>query len=374
MSGPLAGARIVELAGLGPAPFGAMLLADLGADVVRVDRRNGTGAEPVTPHDAVTERGKRSIALDLKDPGDRAVARRLIAAADVLVDPFRPGVMERIGLAPETCLEDNPRLIYARMTGWGQNGPLAASAGHDVNYVALAGALHAIGPADRPPTVPLNLVGDYGGGGMLLAFGVVAALFEREQSGRGQVIDVAMLDGIATLMAVVCQLHAGGAWSHERGSNWLDGAAHWYGSYRAADGFVTIGALEPQFYAELLERLELDPADWPQWDQARWPELRERMAGVFARRSLQEWTDRLEGTDVCFAPVLRIDQAVEHPHVAQRGTFVRRDGVLQPAPSPRFDRTPGAIRHPPPWSDQHRQEILDELRARETETATTGAP
>jgi alpha-methylacyl-CoA racemase len=371
MSGPLAGIRVVELAGLGPAPFGAMLLADLGADVVRVDRPDT--AEETTPRHAVTERGKRSIALDLKDPQGQTLARRLIDSAAVLIDPFRPGVAERLGLAPAACLASNPGLVYARMTGWGQDGPLAQSAAHDLNYVALAGALHPIGPATGAPAHPLNLLGDYGGGGMLLAFGVVAALFERERSGAGQVLDIAMLDGAATLMAAICGLDAAGEWSHRRGTNWLDGAAHWYGSYRTADGgFVTIGALEPQFYAELLRRLELEHDAWPQWERERWPELRTRMADLFATQPLAHWTERLEGSDACFAPVLRFDEAADHPHVAHRGTYVRHEGVLQPAPAPRFGRTPGAVRRPPPRRDEHRDEILRELGAAAIETATTG--
>jgi len=364
--GPLVGVRVIELGGLGPGPFGAMLLADLGADVVRIDRPvDGEPLLPGDPRAAVMDRGKRSIALDLKDPDGLEVARELIAVADVLVDPYRPGVAERLGLGPDACLADNPRLIYARMTGWGQDGPLAAASGHDINYIALAGALHPLGDQDVPPAPPLNLVGDFGGGGMLLGLGVAAALFERERSGQGQVVDVAMLDGVATLLASVCQLDAQGQWSRERGRNWLDGAAPWYGSYRTADGrFVSVGALEAKFYALLLERLGFDAADWPQWDEARWPALRARMEERFAQQTLEEWRVRLEGTDACFAPILRVDEAAAHPHVAARGSYVELDGVLQPAPSPRFARTPGAIQGPPPLPGEHTDQLLAELARR----------
>jgi alpha-methylacyl-CoA racemase len=362
--GPLAGVRVIELGGLGPGPFGAMLLADLGADVVRIDRAPSDGGAPAgDPRGAVMERGKRSVALDLKDPGDLETARTLIDGADVLIDPYRPGVAERLGLAPDACLERNPRLIYVRMTGWGQDGPLARAAGHDLNYIALAGALHPMGEPGAPPPPPLNLVGDFGGGGMLLGFGVACALYERERSGLGQVVDVAMLDGVATLLASVCQLDAQGAWSRERGSNWLDGAAPWYRAYETADQrFITIGALEGKFYASVLERLALDADDWPQWDRSRWPALRARLDGIFAQRTLEEWRVELEGTDVCFAPVLRVDEAVHHPHVAARGTYVEHAGVLQPAPSPRFGRTPGAIQGTPPSPGQHTEDVLAELR------------
>jgi alpha-methylacyl-CoA racemase len=361
--GPLLGVRVVELAGLGPGPFGAMLLADLGAEVIRIDRpsalaeplRGGTGGE-------VMGRGKRSIALDLKDPHELDVARRLIDDADVLVDPYRPGVTERIGLGPQDCLERNPELIYARMTGWGQEGPLANASGHDLNYIALAGALHPMGPADAPPLPPLNLVGDFGGGGMLLGFGIACALFERTRSGQGQVIDVAMIDGVATLLASVCELDAAGQWSHERGSNWLDGAAPWYGVYRTADErFVTVGSLEGKFYSQLLRALSLDEREWPQWERERWPGLRSRLEEIFATRTMREWNEALEGTDVCFGPALQIEEASEHPHLAARGVYVERDGVLQPSPSPRFGRTPGAIRGPAPRPGEHTEEVLAEL-------------
>jgi alpha-methylacyl-CoA racemase len=364
-SGPLAGVRVVELAGLGPGPFGAMLLADLGADVIRIDRPPTPGAPLVGGASGeIMGRGKRSIALDLKDPHDLDVARRLIDGVDVLVDPFRPGVTERIGLAPELCLQGNPGLIYARMTGWGQHGPLAGASGHDLNYIALAGALHPMGDASSPPLPPLNLVGDFGGGGMLLVFGIACALYERTRSGCGQVIDVAMLDGVATLMASICELAAVGEWSHERASNWLDGAAPWYRAYQTADDrFVTIGALEEKFYSLLLEKLGLDEEDWPQWDRSRWSELRLRFERLFRTRTMAQWCERLEGSDVCFGPALRFDEAAKHPHVAARGIYVEHDGMLQPAPSPRFSRTPGAIRGASPRPGEHTEQILAELDA-----------
>lgn len=353
--GPLAGVRVVEFAGQGPGPFGGMMLADFGADVVRIDR---PADGHVRERDVVLGRGKRSISLDLKMDADLDVARRLVDRADVLIDPFRPGVAERLGLGPEACLASNPRLVYARMTGWGQEGPLASSAGHDISYIGLAGALHPIGPADRPPTVPLNLIGDYGGGALFLVVGVTCALLERERSGHGQVVDVAMVDGVATLLALTCQLAAAGQWSHERGRNWLDGSAPWYASYATADGqFLSVGALEPQFYAELLSRLGLDAAEWPQWDQSRWKELREQLGTLFRTAPLARWRALLEGTDACFAPVLTLEGAFADEHLAARGTFVVHDGAVQPAPAPRFGRTPGAIQGLAPMVGQHDAEI-----------------
>jgi alpha-methylacyl-CoA racemase len=367
MGGPLAGVRVVEMAGIGPAPYATMMLADLGADVIRIDRPDGQPMLPQGGPADVLGRGKRSIALDLKDSAGLTTARQLIDTADALVDPYRPGVLERIGLAPDECLERNPRLVFARMTGWGQTGPLAQAAGHDINYIALAGALYAMGRPDEPPPVPLNLVGDFGGGGMLLAFGIVAALFERVQSGRGQVVDVAMVDGVASLLASICGLDALGQWSHERGRNWLDGAAPWYRPYRSADGqWVTIGALEPQFYDGLLRRLGVDPSAWPQWDDNRWPQLHRRLETIFAGRTAAEWRELLEGTDACFAPVLRLDQAKHHPHIAARETYVVRNRVVQPAPAPRFTRTPGAIGGPAPRVGQHTAEVSAELNGNRT--------
>jgi alpha-methylacyl-CoA racemase len=360
--GPLAGLRVLELAGLGPAQLGAMLLADLGADIVRVDRPGDVPATAEGRSPELLARGRRSVALDLKAPGGLGVALALLDGCDVLLDPYRPGVTERLGLGPDVVLERNPRLVYARMTGWGQDGPLAAAAGHDLNYIALAGALHPIGDAGSPPPVPLNLVGDFGGGGMLLAFAVASALVERAHSGKGQVIDVAMIDGVASLMTSIFQLDAIGAWERDRGANWLQGAAPWYRSYETADGrYLTVGSLEPQFYRLLLSQLALDPDEWPQWDRGRWPALTERLAALFATRPLADWCAALEGTDVCFAPALTMDEVIGHPHLAARQVYVEHDGLTQPAAVPRFDRTPGAISRPPPWPGEHTLEVLAEL-------------
>jgi alpha-methylacyl-CoA racemase len=367
-SGALSGVRVVELGGIGPAQLGGLLLSDLGADVVLVDRR-GTGPAALTvgdPRAEVLNRGRRSIALDLKTPEGVATAWRLIETADVLVDPYRPGVAERLGLGPEEALARNPRLVYARMTGWGQDGPLAQAAGHDINYIALAGALEPMGEEGRPPPVPLNLIGDFGGGGMLMAFGIVAALLERERSGQGQVLDVAMVDGVAALLNGIFHLRAIGGWREGRGRNWVQGAAPWYRAYATADGgHVTVGALEPKFYALLLERLGLDPAAWPQWDEADWDALAIRLEELFAGEDLAHWQALLEGTDACFAPAVPLAAVAEHPHHVARGTYVRPDGVLQAAPVPRFSRTPGAIRRPPPLPGEHAEELLAELDARE---------
>jgi alpha-methylacyl-CoA racemase len=358
--GPLDGIRIVELAGLGPSQHGAMLLADLGADIVRVDR---PVADPDRDHARreLLNRGRRSIALNLKDPADLATARRLIDRADVVIDPYRPGVAERLGLDPDGALERNPGLVFARMTGWGQDGPLASKAGHDITYLAAAGLLEAIGPADRPPPVPLNVIGDFGGGGMLLAFGIVAALLERERSGRGQVLDVAMVDGVASLLGGILNHVALGEWQHRRGANFLQ-SAPWYRAYETADGrFVTVGTLEEKFYAGLLERVGLDVAEWPQWDESRWPALSERLAEIFATRTAAEWDAAMADADICFAVAVPLDEAPAQPHLAARGSFVERDGVVQPAPVPRFERTPGRITLPPPWPGEHAAEILAEL-------------
>lgn len=343
--GPLDGMRVLELAGLGAAPFGCMVLADLGADVLRVDRPGGTwpGADTMG-------RGRRSVEVDLKDPDGVALVLDLAERADVLVESFRPGVAERLGVGPDRCLERNPRLVYARLSGWGQEGPLADAAGHDIDYIAVAGALDPIGRSGGAPVPPLNLVGDFGGGGMLLCVGVLAALYERERSGRGQVVDAAMVDGAALLTTMFHVLRAAGMWRDERGSNLLDGGAPYYDVYETSDGrHVAVGALEPEFYARLVETVGLDPADLPPRDDpASWPRLRERLAGVFRQRTRDEWVRRFEDVDACVAPVLSLGEAPSHPHHAARGTFVDVGGVVQPAPAPRFSRTPAGVPAPPP--------------------------
>jgi alpha-methylacyl-CoA racemase len=363
MPGPLTGLKVVELAGIGPAQLGGMILADLGAEVLRVDRVADVPLEaPEKASREVLSRGRRSIALDLKQPEAQDLLRRLVDRADVLLDPFRPRVVHRLGLVPDEALERNPRLVFAHMTGWGQSGPLAHVAGHDLNYIALAGALEPMGDPGQPPQVPLNLVADFGGGGMLLVVGVLAALLERERSGLGQVVDVAMVDGVATLLASVLQLDAMGQWASGRGGNWVAGAAPWYRAYRTADDrYVTVASLEDKFYALLLEQLGLDVAEWPQWNRERWADLTARIVTIIATRTLSEWCDSLEGTDACFSPVLSFTEAARHPHLAARETYVEAGGVLQPAPAPRFARTPAAIAGSPPWPGEHTRVVLEEL-------------
>ncbi|HET9441933.1 MAG TPA: CaiB/BaiF CoA-transferase family protein [Acidimicrobiales bacterium] len=363
MGGPLAGIRIVELAGIGPAPFAAMLLSDLGAEVLRIDRIPPAPGAPAGdgPVADVLSRGRRSVALDLKHPEGPAVVLRLVERADALLEGFRPGVMERLGIGPDPCRARNPRLVYGRMTGWGQDGPLAAAAGHDINYIALAGALHPIGRAGQPPVPPLNLVGDFGGGGMLLALGVVCALLEARSSGEGQVVDAAMVDGAALLTAMFHGLRAMGLWSDERGANLLDSGAPFYEVYETADArFVAIGSIEAQFHDELLRLTGLagDPAFAARADRAAWPALKERLAAVFRTRTRDEWCSVMEGTEVCFAPVLALGEAPRHPHLVARGTFTEVAGVVQPAPAPRFSRTPGAVAGPPARAGRHTEEGL----------------
>jgi alpha-methylacyl-CoA racemase len=359
MPGPLAGIRIVELAAIGPAPFGVMLLADLGAEVVRVDRVGGPGAEASMRG---LSRNRRSVAADLKSEEGREVVLRLAETADVLVEGMRPGVAERLGVGPDDCRDRNPRLVYARMTGWGQDGPLADRAGHDIDYAAVAGALHPVGRADDTPQPPLNYLADFGGGGTYLAIGVLAALLERERSGEGQVVDAAMVDGAASLTAFFHGLMALGAWSTEREANLLDGAAPYYDSYRCADGrFLAVGALEPQFHAELLAGLGLDPAEFPQGDRSSWPEQKRRIAAVVATRTRDEWAERFAGTDACVAPVLDLAEAPSHPHNRARSVFIEVDGHPQPAPAPRLSRTPGEVRSPAPSAGEHTDEVLAEL-------------
>jgi alpha-methylacyl-CoA racemase len=342
--------RVVELAAIGPVPFAAMLLSDMGADVVRVAR---PGTPQLQPHDIV-ERGRRVVELDLKLGSGAASLLALAERAEVLLEGYRPGVMERLGLGPDIALARNPRLVYGRMTGWGQSGPLAHAAGHDIDYIALAGALHMIGERDRAPVPPLNLLGDFGGGGMYLVTGVLAAVLEARRSGRGQVVDCAMVDGVASLMSFIYAALARGEWRDERESNLLDGGAPFYGTYRCADGaYIALGALEPQFQAELIERLGLDAAAFSDRDDpASWPRLRRVLEETFARRTRAEWSEILEGSDACFAPVLNFGEAAAHPHLAARGTIASLDGVPCPAPAPRFSRTPGAL-------DSVRAEIHD---------------
>ncbi len=371
-TGPLRGIRVVELAGIGPGPFAAMLLADLGADVVRVDRAAGVGGAGLARD--VLARGRRSVGVDLKHPEGVAVVLQLLDGADVLVEGFRPGVTERLGLGPAACLERNPGLVYGRMTGWGQDGPWAAMAGHDLDYIAVAGALHPIGARDAPPPVPLNYVGDFGGGGMLLAFGVACALVERSASGRGQVVDAAMVDGAALQTAMLHGWLAMDLWTDERQANLLDGAAPFYRCYACADGrFVAVGALEPAFYAALLEGLGLRADDWPQSDPARWPQQASAFAALFATRDRDDWAAHFAGTDACVAPVLSPVEAPAHPQVAARATFAEPDGLRQPAPAPRFSRTPGALSRPPVLPGQHTDEILRDLGLRPDEVAALRA-
>jgi alpha-methylacyl-CoA racemase len=338
-SGPLAGLRVVEFAGIGPGPFAAMLLSDMGADVVRIDRPGAA------PHDArdIVGRGRTHVALDLKQGDGVGAALNLLEHADALIEGFRPGVMERLGLGPDQVLARNPRLVYGRVTGWGQSGPLAQAAGHDINYIALAGALGAIGPAEKP-VPPLNLVGDYGGGALYLVVGLLAAVIEARRSGRGQVVDCAMCDGAASLLSIFFTLLARGEWQERRASNLLDGGAPFYGTYECADGeFVAIGALEPQFYETLCRLAGLGPEFAERADRKRWPELRQKMQAVFKTRTRAQWCAMLEGSDACFAPVLGLREASTHPHIAERKTFLDIDGVLQPAPAPRFSRTPSTM-------------------------------
>jgi len=349
--GPLAGYRVIEMAGIGPAPFAAMLLADMGAAVIRVDRREAAdlGLPARDVKFDVLHRGRRSIAVDVKVDAGREAVKRLAAKADSIIEGFRPGVMERLGLGPDVLLALNPKLVFGRMTGFGQDGPLASAAGHDINYIALAGVLHAIGRKGEAPVPPLNLVGDFGGGGMFLAFGVVCALLEAARSGKGQVVDAAMVDGSATLMALMLGLYAEGTWKDERGVNVLDTGAPWYETYRTKDDrWLAVGAIEKRFYEAFVERLGLSLAELPkQHDRSRWPELRRRFAEAIASKTRDEWERIFAGSDACAAPVLSLAEVASHPHNAARGTFAIRDGVLQPAPAPRFSRTVPEVGAPP---------------------------
>jgi len=342
--GPLKGITVIELAGLGPAPMGGMMLADMGAAVIRIERPNAVDPRQSEP---VSGRGKKSVVLNLKSDDGVATLLRLVESADVLIDPYRPGVCEKLGFGPEVCLARNPKLVFARMTGWGQTGPLAHAAGHDINYIAITGALHSIGRRGEKPVAPLNLVGDMGGGGMLLVNGILAALLETRSSGQGQVVDVAMVDGTAQLMWMMQGFAQQGAWNtREREANILDGGAHFYDTYECADGrYICIGSIEPQFYARLMELAELPEEFANQMDSARWPELKERLAEIFRRRTRADWCDLMEGTDVCFSPVLSLDEAPEHPANKERNTYIDVDGMTQHAPAPRFSRTASEVVH-----------------------------
>ena len=361
-SGPLVGLKCIELAGIGPAPFAAMLLADLGADIIRVDRRvdSGLGVPRGSEFDLMN-RSRRSIAVDLKSSEGTEVVMKLIGKADVLIDPFRPGVTEKLGLGPDDALACNPRLIYARMTGFGNFGPLSHAAGHDINYIALTGALHAIGPKENP-VPPLNMIGDYGGGGMYLAFGIMAASYEAQKSGLGQVVDVGMVDGALSLMTPIYGLSASGYWNDEREKNILDGAAPFYGAFKTSDEkFISIGSIEEKFYKILLEKLGLDPKLLPpQMDRSQWPTLKEKISEKIQTKTRDEWVSIMEGTDVCFAPVLSLDEAPSHPHNLARENFVKVSGITQPAPAPRFSRTPGRVHAPPAKPGEHTEEVLEE--------------
>lgn len=363
--GPLTGITVIELAGIGPGPFCAMMLADMGANVLRVERASAVrGGDPAEPPKDALNRNRRSIAVDLKNPDGVETLLKLVESADAIMEGFRPGVTERMGLGPDDCFARNPRLVYGRMTGWGQEGPYALAAGHDINYIALAGALEPIGRRGEGPLPPLNLVGDFGGGGMYLAFGMVCALLEAKSSGQGQVVDAAMVDGAASLMNMFWTMKAVGVWSDERGTNMLDSGAPFYDVYECADGkYVSIGSIEPQFYAELmrLSGLGEDESFPPQLSRGEWPAMKERVAEVFKAKTRDEWCEIMEHTDVCFAPVLAMDEAPHHPHNVERGTFVEANGLMQAGPAPRFSRTSPELTRPAPHAGQHTEEILAEF-------------
>ncbi len=358
--GPLTGFRVVEIAGIGPGPMCAMLLSDMGAEVLRVDRMTVGGSDIGVPIKFnLLNRGRRSVAIDLTKKEGAEIVLRLVERADALIEGFRPGVMERLGIGPEECLSRNPKLIYGRITGWGQEGPLAHAAGHDINYISLVGALHAIGREGEAPVPPLNLVGDFGGGGLYLAFGIICGLLETSRSGRGQVVDAAMIDGVASLMTLFFGLKAAGIWTDRRGENLLDTGAHFYDVYGTADGkYVSVGSIEPKFYSELLRLLGLKEEVVDQMNRKGWPEMRKYFKNIFEKRTRDEWCAILEGTDACVAPVLSMDEAPNHPHNKVRGTFVDVDGVIQPGPAPRFSRTKPEVQGPPSEPGQHTNEAL----------------
>jgi alpha-methylacyl-CoA racemase len=359
--GPLTGYRVIEFAGIGPGPMCAMLLSDMGADVLRIDRTTaaGLGISMRTKFDLLN-RGRRSVAFDLKKAEAIDAVMRLVERADALIEGFRPGVMERLGLGPDRCLARNPRLVFGRMTGWGQEGPLAEAAGHDINYIALTGALHSIGRTGDRPLPPLNLVGDFGGGALYLALGVVAGLLEAQKSGKGQVVDAAMVDGASSLMTAIYGIKAAGMWTNNRGENLLDTGAHFYEVYETSDGkFVSIGSIEAKFYDELLELSGLKGQELPnQMDRTSWPAFKERLTRIFKSKTRDEWCKIMEGSDVCFAPVLSMEEAPKHAHNRHRGTFVEMEGVVQPGPAPRFSRTPGQVQRPPASPGEHTEEAL----------------
>ena len=356
--GPLKGVRIVEVGGIGPGPFCGMMLSDMGADIIRVDRRGYRGM--VDSKYEVLHRGRRSIGVDLKKTEGVELVLRLIDQADALTEGYRPGVMEDLGLGPEICLKRNPRLVYGRMTGWGQEGPLSRAAGHDINYIALTGALHSIGRPGQNPVPPLNLVGDFGGGGMLLAFGLVCGLYEAQRSGQGQVVDAAMVDGASALMGMFYSFRAAGIWNNQKGTNFLDGGAHFYDTYETADGkWISVGSIEPQFYAELIELAGVDDPDFEvQMDRTKWPACKEKLAAIFRTKTREEWCGIMEGSDVCFGPVLTMDEALEHEHNVHRKTYIEIEGVVQPAPAPRFSRTRTGVPIPPSNTGEHTDEAL----------------
>jgi len=378
-SGPLTGIRIVELGGIGPVPYCAMLLADLGAEVIRLDRPPGhDGGQPTDPRFNLLNRGRPSVGIDLKNPEAVKIVLRLVERADALLEGFRPGTAERLGLGPAVCLVANPRLVYGRMTGWGQQGPLAKEPGHDINYIALTGVLHAIGHANEAPRIPLNLTGDFGGGSLFLAMGVLAGILEARSSGQGQVVDAAMVDGSASLMTLIYGMLAAGYWTDKRGSNRLDSGAPWYNVYECADGqHVAIGANESRFYRNAVALLGLDAAALPdQHDKSGWPAMQAAFAAAFRTRTRDEWVAMAEGRECCVAPILSLHEAPEHPHLKLRQTFVERDGVVQPAPAPRFSRTPGSIQGAPASPGQHTDTALAQWGFAEDEIArlhATGA-
>jgi alpha-methylacyl-CoA racemase len=360
MAGPLSGIRILEIAGIGPGPFAAMMLADMGAEVVRVDRVQAVRDNVTGSHWDVMLRGRRNVALDLKHSEGVEALLTLVEGADAIIEGFRPGVMERLGVGPDQCLARNPKLVFGRMTGWGQEGPYANSAGHDINYIALAGALAHFGRAGEPPTPPLNMVGDFGGGGMLMAFGVVCALLESQRSGKGQVVDAAMVDGSAVLMSMFWAFKNIGMFDESaRGTNLLDTGAHFYDVFECADGeWVSIGSIEPQFYALLLEKTGVSAEFAAQMDRSKWPQLKEKLAAVFRTKTRAQWNEIMEGTDVCYAPVLRMSEAAQHPHNVARNTFVEVAGITQPAPAPRYSRTITNVPTPPAHAGEHTRAVL----------------